>query len=427
MYEKEIVEIENLIQKQGRWRDTCINLIASENVMSQRARSQAGSDFAHRYAEGHPGERYYRGTSYIDEIETRLENNLKILFECDHCEVRPISGTNANEAVFSRFVNPGDVVMVNSTPGGGHISHHREGSLGKFTQNIIDLPMTEDGYHIDVEKTIYVIEKVKPKILVMGKSLFLFPEPIRELSEVCEAQNVRIIYDGAHVLGLIAGKRFQNPLKEGAFLMTASTHKTFFGSQRGLILSNMDQEYWRRIDRGAFPGSSSNHHLDTLAQMAICTYEMMEYGEQYAEDTIKNAKALASALDRFGFDVQAKEFGYTESHQVAINVKEFGGGEKVSRTLEIHDIILNMNMLPHEPLSAHDHPDGIRIGVQEMTRFGMGEEEMVRIAELIKECIIEKISVKQEVNRFRSEYQEVKYSFDELVRRKPELVEIKAT
>jgi len=427
MYEKEIVEIENLIQKQGRWRDTCINLIASENVMSQRARSQAGSDFAHRYAEGHPGERYYRGTSYIDEIETRLENNLKILFECDHCEVRPISGTNANEAVFSRFVNPGDVVMVNSTPGGGHISHHREGSLGKFTQNIIDLPMTEDGYHIDVEKTIYVIEKVKPKILVMGKSLFLFPEPIRELSEVCEAQNVRIIYDGAHVLGLIAGKRFQNPLKEGAFLMTASTHKTFFGSQRGLILSNMDQEYWRRIDRGAFPGSSSNHHLDTLAQMAICTYEMMEYGEQYAEDTIKNAKALASALDRFGFDVQAKEFGYTESHQVAINVKAFGGGEKVSRTLEIHDIILNMNMLPHEPSSAHDHPDGIRIGVQEMTRFGMGEEEMIRIAEFIKECIIEKRSVKEEVNRFRSEYQEVKYSFDELVRRKPELVEMKVT
>jgi len=209
--------------------------------------------------------------------------------------------------------------------------------------------------------------------------------------------------------------------------MTASTHKTFFGSQRGLILSNMEEEYWRKIDRGAFPGSSSNHHLDTLAQMAICTYEMMEYGEQYAEDTIKNAKALASALDRFGFDVQAKEFGYTETHQVAINVKAFGGGEKVSRTLEIHDIILNMNMLPHEPLSAHDHPEGVRIGVQEMTRFGMGEEEMVCIAELMKECIIEKRSVKEEVNRLRSEYEEVKYSFDELVRKKPELVEVKAT
>jgi len=209
--------------------------------------------------------------------------------------------------------------------------------------------------------------------------------------------------------------------------MTASTHKTFFGSQRGLILSNMEEEYWRKIDRGAFPGSSSNHHLDTLAQMGICTYEVMEFGEQYSDDTIKNAKALASAMDRLGFDVQAKEFGFTESHQIAVNVKEFNGGEKVSKNLEINDIVLNMNMLPHEPLSAHDRPEGIRIGVQEMTRFGMGEEEMVRIAELMKECIIEKRSVKEEVNRLRSEYEEVKYSFDELVRRKPELVEVKAT
>ncbi len=427
MYEKEVAEIEQLIQKQNQWRDLCINLIASENVMSRRARSQAGSDFAHRYAEGHPGERYYRGTSYIDEIENRLKNNLKLLFECDHCEVRPISGTNANEAVFSRFISQGDVAIVNSTPGGGHISHHKEGSLGKFTQNIIDFPMTDDGYHIDVENSIYLIEKTKPKILVLGKSLFLFPEPVSELIEACQAHRVRIIYDAAHVLGLIAGRQFQSPLKEGAFLMTASTHKTFFGSQRGLILSNMEAEYWRKIDRGAFPGSSSNHHLDTLAQMAICTYEMMEFAGQYTDDTIKNAKALASALDRHGFDVQAKEFGYTESHQVALNVKEFGGGEMVSKTLEMNDIILNMNMLPHEPLSAHDHPEGIRIGVQEMTRFGMGEQEMGRIAELIKECVIEKKPVKDEVNRFRSEYQEVKYSFDEVGWKKPELVEIKAT
>ena len=422
MYEKEVAELEQLIQKQDQWRDRCINLIASENVMSKKVRSQAGSDFAHRYAEGHPGERYYRGTSYIDEIENQLKTNLKILFECAHTEVRPISGTNANEAVFSRFVRPGDVVMVNSTPTGGHISHHKEGSLGKFTRNIIDIPVSADGYHIDVEKSTYLIEKTKPKIIVLGKSLFLFPEPVQELNEVCQANGTRIIYDAAHVLGLISGKQFQRPLKEGAFLITASTHKTYFGSQRGIILSNMEEQSWRKIDRGAFPGSSSNHHLDTLAQMAICTYEMMEFGEQYAQDTIQNAKALAAALDKFGFDVQGKEFGYTESHQVAVNVKAYGGGEKVSRVLEVNDIVLNMNMLPHEPLSAHDHPEGIRIGVQEMTRFGMGEDEMVRIAELIKECIIDKKSVKEEVNRFRSEYQWVKYSYDEPKPRELEVV-----
>ncbi len=412
MYEKEVNEVEHLIEKQNRWRNKCINLIASENVVSRRVRSMAGSDFAHRYAEGHPGERYYRGTSYIDDIENQLKTNLKILFECDHSEVRPISGTNANEAFFSRFVKPGDVVMVNSTPAGGHISHHREGSLGKFTRNIIDIPLTEDGYHMDVDKTTYLIEKARPKLIVLGKSLFLFPEPITEIAEVCQKHNTKIMFDAAHVLGLIAGKQFQRPLLEGAYLMTASTHKTFFGSQRGIILSNMEEDQWRKIDRGAFPGSSSNHHLDTLAQMAICAYEFMEFGEQYAEDTIKNAKALAAELDRHGFDVQGKAFGYTETHQVAVNVREFRGGEKVSKTLEINDIILNMNMLPHEPLKKHDRPDGIRIGVQEMTRIGMGEEEMGRIAELIKECIKDKKTVKEEVNRFRSEYQDVHYSYD---------------
>ncbi|CAB1060492.1 Serine hydroxymethyltransferase (tetrahydromethanopterin-dependent) [Olavius sp. associated proteobacterium Delta 1] len=418
MYEKEVTEVEQLIQKQNQWRDNCINLIASENVLSQRARSQAGSDFAHRYAEGHPGERYYRGTSFIDDIENQLKTNLKILFECDHSEVRPISGTNANEAFFSRFVNPGAVVMVNSTPAGGHISHHREGSLGKFTKNVIDIPLTADGYHMDVAKTTYLIEKARPKLIVLGKSLFLFPEPIAEIAEVCQRYNTKIMYDAAHVLGLIAGKRFQRPLLEGAYLMTASTHKTYFGSQRGIILSNMEEDQWRRIDRGAFPGSSSNHHLDTLAQMAVCTYEFMEFGEQYAADTIKNAKALATELDRHGFDVQGKEFGFTETHQVAVNVRDFRSGEKVSKTLEINDIILNMNMLPHEPLKNHDRPDGIRIGVQEMTRVGMGEQEMGRIAELIKECIVDKKTVIEEVNRFRSKYQEVRYSYDKIKQEK---------
>jgi glycine hydroxymethyltransferase len=420
MYAKKISEIEELIRKQDGWRQQCINLIASENVMSRRARSAGCSDFAHRYAEGHPGERYYRGTSYIDEIESQLEANLKIIFECDHCEVRPISGTNANEAVFSRFVSPGDVVIVNSTPGGGHISHHRRGALGKFTHNIVDFPMTPDGYHLDVENSAYLIEKIRPKLVVLGKSLFLFPEPVAELAEICRQTRTLIMYDAAHVLGLIAGKRFQDPLKEGAWLMTASTHKTFFGSQRGVILSNMDEETWRKIDRGAFPGSSSNHHLDTLAQLAVCTYEMMDFGETYAENTIRNAQALAGALDRLGFNVQAKEFGYTESHQVAVNVKAYGGGEKVSRHLEANDIIMNMNMLPHEPLSNHDRPEGIRIGVQEMTRFGMGEQEMQRIAELIHECIVGKKDVKEEVNRFRSQFSEVRYGYDNFGDRRAE-------
>ncbi|MCX5901408.1 MAG: serine hydroxymethyltransferase [Proteobacteria bacterium] len=413
MYEHEFDATEKLIHGQNQWRGRAINLIASENILSNRVRALAGSDFAHRYAEGHPGERYYRGTSFIDEIESKLKSNLKIIFNCDHTEVRPISGTNANEAVFSKFVSPGDVVMANSTPGGGHISHHRIGSLGKFTKNIIDFPIMPDGYHMDVEKTRFLIKKIKPKLIVLGKSLFLFPEPIKELVDVCQESKVKIVYDAAHVLGLVATKKFQNPLQEGAYLITGSTHKTYFGSQRGVILSNMGPEDWRKIDRGAFPGSSSNHHLDTLAQLALATYEMMEFGEPYAAQVIANARALAVALDQRGFTVEGKEFGFTESHQVAVNVAHVGGGEKVSKELEINDIILNMNMLPHEPLSNHDHPDGVRIGVQEMTRLGMKEPEMERIAVLMQECVMKNMPVKDEVNTFRDQYQDVKYSYDD--------------
>ncbi len=132
-----------------------------------------------------------------------------------------------------------------------------------------------------------------------------------------------ILYDAAHVLGLVARRQFQDPLQEGAYLITGSTHKTYFGSQRGVILSNMVPKTWRKIDRGAFPGSSSNHHLDTLAQLALATNEMMEFGEHYAEHVIANAKALAAALDKQGFTVEGKEFGYTESHQVAVNVGKY--------------------------------------------------------------------------------------------------------
>ena len=413
MYERNVKWIEETVALQNEWRRNTLNLIASENVMSNRARRVLGSDFAHRYAEGHPGERYYQGTDKIDEIESWVKQQLKTLFSCQHMEVRPISGTVANDAVFSRYIQPGDVVMVNSTAGGGHISHHKSGSVGKYTKNIVDFPLTPDGYHIDCEATYALVKKLHPKVLIFGKSLFLFPEPIRELVAVCKDNDTTIIYDAAHVLGLIAGKQFQDPLREGAAIVTASTHKTFFGSQRGIIMSNMDKKEWWRIDKGAFPGSSSNHHLDTLVSLAVTTCEMIAFAEAYTKQTIANAKTLGRSLSGFGFNVQAKEFDFTESHQVAVDVSELGGGNEVARILKENDIILNMNLLPFEPLERVTNPSGIRIGVQEMTRFGMKAQEMERIAELIKKCLKESHSVAHEVRELRKDFQKVQYSFDE--------------
>jgi len=413
MYDRNLAHIEELVRKQNAWRLSTLNLIASENILSNRARGVMGSDFAHRYAEGHPGERYYQGTEVIDEIESRIKKNLKSLFHCKQVDVRPISGTIANDAVFSRYISSGDVVMVNSTPGGGHISHHRAGSVGKYTQNIINFPTTQDGYRIDVEKTLELAEKLEPKVMILGKSLFLFPEPVRELAGFCHPRHIALLYDGAHVLGLIAGREFQDPLEEGALLITASTHKTFFGSQRGLILSNTGEAEWRKVDKGAFPGSSSNHHLDTLVALAMATYEMMEFGQAYARQTIANAKVLGAKLYEKGFKVQAADLGFTASHQLAIDVSEMGGGDEVARHLKDNNIILNMNLLPFEGLDAVANPAGIRLGVQEMTRFGMKEPDMETIARLFKKCLIDGKYVGDEVTEFRKNFQQAHYSFDD--------------
>ena len=412
MYERNAAHIEALVKDQNDWRGACINLIASENVTSRRVRGIMGSDFAHRYAEGHPGERYYLGTEIIDEIESLLKQHMKSLFRCKHSDVRPISGTIANDAVFSRYIRPGDVVMVNSTPAGGHISHHKAGSVGKYTRNIVNFPLTPDGWHIDIDHTLDLVKALEPKVMIMGKSLFLFPEPVKEIAPYCKKRGIHLIYDAAHVLGLVAGHQFQDPLGDGAPLVTGSTHKTFFGSQRGVILSNLDDDEWRKIDKGAFPGSSSNHHLETLVALTFATYEMLEFGVDYARQVVANAKHFARRLYDLGFKVQAEQFGFTESHQVAIDMTEFGGGDAAARDLKDNRIIANMNLLPNEPLDRVTNPAGIRLGVQEMTRIGMKEPEMERIAELFQKCLIEKKFVGDEVKEMRARYQEVGYSFD---------------
>jgi len=419
MLEKHVRNIFDYVAKQNEWRLRTVNLIASENVVSNTVRKLAGSDFVHRYAEGHPGERYYQGTEFIDRIESDLRNDFKTLFRCAQADVRPVSGTNANEAVFSSFLSHGDIVMANSTPGGGHISHHLAGSVGKFTKNVIDFPLKKDGYSIDIDKARDLIRICRPKMLIFGRSLFLFPEPIREFVDIAREYRILIIYDAAHVLGLMAGGRFQDPFDDGAFIVTGSTHKTYFGTQRGVIMSNMGNSEWQKVDKGAFPGSSSNHHLDTLVGLAVATQEMISFGREYGEHVVRNAKALGKAMKEAGFKVLAEENDFTESHQVAADVREYGGGKMVSNLLKENDIILNMNILPHEPLRNVTNPDGIRIGVQEMTRAGMGTGEMEQIALLMHECLAGGKEVRSEVNRLREGFKTVRYSFDEMMKDLP--------
>lgn len=423
-------DVVRLIEAQEVWRRTqTINLIASENAVSRAVRDVQNSDFMGRYAEGHPNEgdqinRYYQGTARIDEVERMAREEMKRLFRCRQADVRPISGNAANTAIALGYLRGGDPIIVNSTDAGGHISHNTIGTFGRRIQvrgkslthgrpNAIPLhffPLTEDRYHTDIQKSIDLVERVSPRMVILGRSLFLFPEPVRELSGVCKARDIPILYDGAHVLGLIAGGQFQDPLREGATYLTASTHKTFPGPQRGVILADLEgeaeQAYWPPADRGVFPGSSSNHHLHTLPALVVAAREMQAHGRAYAAQTVANAQALGRALDEQGIPVQARAFGYTKSHQIAVNVSAFGGGVEVARRLEQSDIIVNYNMLPGDQDARN--PSGLRIGAQEMTRFGMGEAEMGQIAAFMASAIRGK-RVKAEVNRFRGKFVEMQY------------------
>lgn len=426
----DIRDIENIIAQQNTWRQTqTINLIASENTPSEAVRRVQNSDFMGRYAEGHPNEgdkvnRYYQGTRYIDQIERMATEEIMDLFGARQADVRPISGNAANTALALGYLRGGDTIIANSTDAGGHISHGPVGVFGRRIQqrgqslivgrpnfvNLHFLPLTEDRYHIDAAKTIELIERVSPQIVVMGKSLFLFPEPVSEVAAFCKTKDIPLLYDGAHVLGLIAGGQFQSPLQEGATWMTGSTHKTFPGPQRGVILGNMDGEtekkYWPAADRGVFPGSSSNHHLHSLPALLVAIREMKAFGRDYAQQIVRNAQALGRSLDELGTPVEAREFGYTRSHMIAVNVAQWGGGVDVAKRLEANDIIVNYNLLPGD--ADPRNPSGLRIGVPEMTRFGMDERAMGELAQLMHDAIRSK-NVKSQVNTLRGRFTEMKY------------------
>ena len=408
---KKINEINDFLKKHNVWRkEECLNLIASENTTSPYADNVAVSDLSHRYAEGKPFHRHYQGLGFVDEIETLTQELMKTLFKAKKIDLRVLSGTLANASVFKGIANEGDNIISSSIPNGGHVSHTKYGICGVLGLNDYAFPFDNEQMNIDVDNSIKLIEEKNPKIVLFGASLFLFPHPIEEIADAARSNDTYIVYDAAHVLGLIAGGEFQDPLNEGAQIMTASTHKTFFGPQGGVIFGgdSVDEE-WKNIENAIFPAFICNHHLHRLPVLAQTAYEMIQYGSDYANQTIKNAKTLAEELYSLGFNCLAEHKGFTKSHQVVVDTKKNGGGKIVAELLEKNNIILNKNFLPGERITKENmnNPSGVRIGVQEMTRYKMKTDEMKHIAELIKKAIIDKKKVKDEVVEFRKNYTEI--------------------
>ena len=412
------------LEEHQNWFANSIPLIASENVPSPAVREAIISDFGNRYAEGWAGERVYAGCTYIDQVEIICMDLAKRLFGAEFADVRPVSGVNANLTVYSAFSDPGDTMMALAIPNGGHISAARKefnGTAGLVHGlNVEYFAFDRDTWNIDVDKTKEKIRKLgeegkKPKLAMFGGSLFLFPHPVRELADFLKGEGIFVCYDSAHVSGLIAGKQFQAPLKEGADAMTLSTHKTLFGPQGGTVLSW--NQYADKIKAGAFPGTSSNHHLHHVAGKAVAFAEFLEFGEEYARQVISNAQELAQALSDQGVDVLAANMGFTKSHQIAVNITKYGGGGDLEKGLEKANIILNRQLIPGDVQAGrhYQNPGGLRIGTSEVTRLGMKKEEMRKIAALMARIIVKKedpAKVKREVEEMRKAFQKVHYAFE---------------
>lgn len=414
------------LETHQKWFANSIPLIASENVPSPAVREAIISDFGNRYAEGWAGERVYAGCTYIDEVEIICFNLAKRLFDAEFADVRPVSGVCANLTVYSAFTNPGDTIMALAIPNGGHISAARKefnGTAGLVHGlNVEYFAFDRENWNIDVDKTKEKIKKLsvegkKPKMAMFGGSLFLFPHPVKELSEFLASEGIFVCYDSAHVSGLIAGREFQSPLKEGADAMTLSTHKTLFGPQGGTVLSW--NKFADKIKAGAFPGTSSNHHLHHVAGKAVAFAEFLEFGQDYAKQVIENARTMAEALNVEGLNVLAEKLGFTKSHQIAVDVTKYGDGGSLEKELEKANIIVNRQLIPGDIQAGRHymHPGGLRLGASEVTRLGMKKDEMKQIASLMGRVIVKKedpTKVKHEVQTLRTAYQRVHYAFDSL-------------
>jgi aminomethyltransferase len=426
------------------WRQQqCVNLIPSEQTASPLVHLLSITDPAGRYAEHKQVKAfkeanvfYYQGTEFIGEVEYLLTCELQRFLECSEVETRVISGQMANMAVFSALVdylNRADrkseqrrirKVMNNHIIKGGHLSAQPMGALRDFVMRdpkwekaaVVNFPVLEDNpFKIDVEAARELIAEHRPELIILGKSMIIHKEPVQEMRTVIDALELdcMLMYDMAHVLGLV-GPYFQQPFKEGADIVTGSTHKTFYGTQRGIAAVNyteddLQYEFWEAIQRRAFPGSTSNHHLGTLLGLLLAAYEMNAFKEDYQKNVMANAKAFAAALKDCGLDIAGDPaISFTETHQVIINVG-YARAPEIAQRLEDNHILLNYQAAPDE--ESFSAAGSLRTGVQEMTRFGMQAADFAELAQLMADVILKNKNVKKEVMGLRQRFLEMKYCF----------------
>ena len=449
-FQKACALIDNAIRNTAWRQQECINLIPSEMTPSLLVRLLSVMDPSGRYAEhkkmkafGEIEVFYYQGVDFIARVESMLQQELRHYLGCTQVETRPISGQMANTTVFSAlcdYINRADrkteqrrirCVLNHHIIKGGHLSAQPMGALRDYVARdpktekaaVVNFPVLEENpYRIDVAGACQMIAEYHPELIVFGKSMILHKEPVADIRAFVDSQGMDcvILYDMAHVLGLF-GSYYQDPFTEGAHIVTGSTHKTFFGPQRGIIASDYTREsiqypLWEAIERRAFPGGVSNHHLGTLLGLLMAAYEMNAFKDPYQRQVVANAKAFATALKDCGLCVEGDPaVSFTETHQVILSVG-YAAGAEIARRLENNGIIVNYQATPGE--EGFTAAGALRMGVAEMTRFGMNETDFQELAEMMQSVIIHDKIVSSHIKAFRKRFRKMCYCFEE-----PEIVQ----
>ncbi len=405
------------VKRNEKWRgEQCINLLAPEAPTSPAVRALLSAEVGTRAAEGHIGKvnRWFSGTQYIDEIESLCVELLKQAFRARYADHRLVASMIGNLAVYTALAEPGDVIMSIAQPFGGHSSNRSDGPAGVRGLKIVDVPMDPDELVVDLDLFRKTAPLVRPKLIALGASMTLFPFPLKEMSEIVAEWGGKIFFDGAHQIGLIVGGQFQDPLREGAVVMTGSAGKTFSGPQSGVIVWD-DPSLTQPITHAIFPVLAATHQVNRVAALAVAAAEMIEFGQTYMAQIVRNAQALGAALEKRGIPMLGSRKGYTRTHQVIADVQTFGGGLDVAHLLARANVVTNKNLIPQDTPQDWDRPRGLRMGTIEVTRYGMREKEMDTIADFMARVLVDRQSpdsAVEDVIEFRQGYQTLFYNFD---------------
>lgn len=414
-----ISDIRQLVSRHEKYRAKCLNLIASENVVSVSSRRLLSSDLVGRYATylDDPAIRNYTGNKYIAELELAVLDLAKKLFQADFVDLRPLGGELAVKAIFTGLASPGDMVFESGPTDGGHGVGRRMFAANLF-KNILDLryiPIKDYELDPDMSRFQEVIREQKPKLIVFGRSRILFPEPIEQVREAADEVGAYIAYDASHIMGLIAGKVFPNPLDQGADVVAGSTAKTLGAPQGGIIFTR-NEDVYKQVRTGFYPSLITNHHINRIPGIAATLLEMLTFGEAYFSQVVRNSRSLGGALYERGFDVLARDRGFSQSHEVLVDVSRFGNGREINGQLELAGIFMDGVTLPIDIKTGGKTASGLRMGTQEITRTGAVESDMEGVADLIKRVVFDKEkpeTVADDVAVFVSRFDHIKYTFDE--------------